>query len=87
VSIHLLLADASPLILAGLQFLLSRDDNFHVVACCRDGQETLQAVRQYRPDILILDFRLPGKDDWAVLHELSQASCPARVVLLTAALG
>jgi DNA-binding NarL/FixJ family response regulator len=86
VSIRLVLADASPLILAGLQYLLSPDDDFHVVACCRNGQETLQAVRQYRPDILILDFRLPGKDGWAVLQELAQASCRMRVVLLTAAL-
>jgi DNA-binding NarL/FixJ family response regulator len=86
VSIRLVLADASPLILAGLQYLLSREDDCQIVACCRDGEETLQAVHQHRPDILILDFRLPGKDGWAVLQALVQASCPVRVVLLTAAL-
>jgi DNA-binding NarL/FixJ family response regulator len=86
VSIRLVLADAYPLILAGLQHLIHREDDFQVVACCRDGEETLQVVRQHRPDVLILDFRLPGKDGWAVLQELAQESIPVRVVLLTAAL-
>ena len=85
-SIQLVLADASPLILEGLQSLLSRDNDCHVVACCRDAEATLQAVRQHRPDIVILDFRLPGQDGWAVLQELAHASCPGRVVLLTTAL-
>jgi two-component system nitrate/nitrite response regulator NarL len=85
-SIRLILADAHPLILAGLQHLLHREDDCHVVACCRDGAETLQTVRQHRPDVLILDFRLPGTDGWAVLRELAQEPCPVRVVLLTAAL-
>jgi DNA-binding NarL/FixJ family response regulator len=85
-SIRLVVADAHPLILAGLQHLFHQEDNFHVVACCRNGEETLQAVRQHRPDILIFDFRLPGKDGWAVLRELAEESLPMRVILLTAAL-
>jgi DNA-binding NarL/FixJ family response regulator len=86
VSIRLVLADAYPLILAGLQHLMHQEDDFQVAACCRDGEETLQAVRQCHPDVLILDFRLPGKDGWAVLRELAQESFPVRVVLLTTAL-
>jgi DNA-binding NarL/FixJ family response regulator len=86
VSIRLVLADPHPLILAGLQHLMHQEDDFQVVACCREGAETLQSVRQHRPDVLILDFRLLGKDGWAVLQELAQESCPVRVVLLPAAL-
>jgi DNA-binding NarL/FixJ family response regulator len=86
VFIRLVLADAYPLILAGLQHLIQREDDFQVVACCRDGEETLQVVRHHHPDVLILDFRLPGKDGWAVLQELAQESFSVRVVLLTTAL-
>ena len=84
--IRLVLADAHPLILAGLQYLIDREDDFQVLACCRDGEETLQAVRQHRPHVLILDFRLPGKDGWAVLNELAAESPLVHVVLLTDAL-
>jgi DNA-binding NarL/FixJ family response regulator len=85
-SIRLVVADAHPLILAGLQHLFHQESDFQVVAYCRNSEDTLQAVREHRPDILILDFRLPGKDGWAVLHQLAAESFPVRVVLLTDAL-
>ena len=85
-SIRLVLADAHPLILAGLQYVIDREADLQVLACCRDGEDALQAVRQQRPDVLILDFRLPGKDGWAVLDELAREACSVRVVLLTDAL-
>jgi DNA-binding NarL/FixJ family response regulator len=83
-SIRLVLADDHPLVLHGLELLLRQEPDFQVVACCRDGEETLQAVRQLRPDILLLDLRLPEMDGLAVLHKLRQAERPTRVVLLTA---
>lgn len=85
-SIRLVLADPHPLMLAGLQHLMHREADFHVVACCRDGEETLRAVHLHRPDVLILDFRLPGEADWVVLQELAEQAASVRVVLLTAAL-
>jgi DNA-binding NarL/FixJ family response regulator len=86
VSIRLVLADPHPLIMAGLQHLMHREADFHVVACCRDGEEALRAVHQHRPDVLILDFRLPGRAGWVVLQELAQQAVPVQIVLLTAAL-
>lgn len=85
-SIRLVLADDHIMILQGLELLLRQEPDFQVLACCRDGEETLRAVRQHRPDILILDIFMPGKDGLAVLRELRQAELSTRVVLLTAAL-
>jgi DNA-binding NarL/FixJ family response regulator len=85
-SICLVVADADPLILAGLQHLFQQEDDFHVVAYCRDGEETLKVVFQHHPDVLILDFRLPGKDGWEVLRELVEKPLPVWVVLLAAEL-
>jgi len=55
-SIRLALADDHPPILQGLALLLRQEPDFEVLAGCRDGEETLQAVYQLRPDILILDI-------------------------------
>jgi DNA-binding NarL/FixJ family response regulator len=85
-SIRLILADDHPPILQGLKLLLCQEPDFEVLACCRDGEETLQAVRQFQPDVLILDILMPGKDGLAVLRELSQLKIPTRVILLTAAI-
>ncbi len=82
--IGLVLADDHPIILDGLDHLFRQEEDFKVLARCRDGEETLQAVRKHRPDVLILDLRMPGKDGLAVLREVTKEKLPTRVVLLTA---
>jgi DNA-binding NarL/FixJ family response regulator len=84
--IHLVLADDHPIILDGLEILFRMEKDIQVVARCVNGEEALQAVRQHRPDILILDIRMPGKDGLAVLREMKDEDLPTRVVLLTVAL-
>jgi CheY-like chemotaxis protein len=80
------LAYDHPPILQGLALLLRQEPDFEVLAGCRDDEETLQAVCQLRPDILILDILMPRKDGLAVLRELHQVEIPTRVILLTAAI-
>jgi DNA-binding NarL/FixJ family response regulator len=80
------LADDHPIVLDGLEQLFRLEPDFEVVARCRDGQETLSVVREQRPDLLILDVRMPGTDGLAVLRAIRDEGLPTRVVLLTAAL-
>ena len=84
--IRLVVADDHPLILDALQQLFSLESDFQLLACCRNGAETIQAMKAYQPDVLILDIRMPGQDGLAVLREMRQEHCPTRVVLLTAGL-
>ncbi len=84
--IGLVLADDHPLVLDGLANLFSQEEDITVRARCRDGEETLRAARQHRPDVLILDIRMPVKSGLEVLRELHQEKLPTRVVLLTAGL-
>jgi DNA-binding NarL/FixJ family response regulator len=79
-------ADPHPLILDGLQHLFSQESDCQVLACCRTGQEILQAVHQHRPDLVILDPRLADQDSLAVLRQLHQEQPAVQVILLTAAL-
>jgi two-component system nitrate/nitrite response regulator NarL len=82
--IGLVLADDHPIVLDGLDHLFRQEEDFKVLARCRDGEETLQAVRKHHPDVLILDLRMPGKDGLAVLREVRKEKLATRVVLLTA---
>ena len=82
--IRLVIADDHPLVLDGLERLFQADPDFTVVARCRDGDEALGAAREHRPDLLILDIRMPGRDGLAVLREVRKEQLPTRVVLLTA---
>ena len=85
-TIRVVLADDHPIILDGLEVLFRMEHDIQVVARCVNGEEALQAVRQHRPDILILDIRMPGKDGLAVLREMNDDDLPTQVVLLTVAL-
>jgi DNA-binding NarL/FixJ family response regulator len=85
--IRLVLADDHPVMLDGLQNLFQQEADIQVLACCRDGEETLRSVHQHRPDVLILDIRMPKKDGLAVLQEIQQEQLPTRVVLLTAGMN
>ena len=85
-AIRLVLADDHPIVLDGLEQLFRLEPDFEVVARCRDGEEALRQVRLYKPDILVLDIRMPRRDGLQVLQALLDEGLPTRVVLLTAAL-
>jgi two-component system, NarL family, nitrate/nitrite response regulator NarL len=84
--IRLVLADDHPLLLTGLAQLFQNEPDFEILALCADGAQALEAVRRQRPDLLILDLKMPGKDGLAVLRELHAEGSATRVILLTAAL-
>ncbi|WP_340123552.1 response regulator transcription factor [Methylobacter svalbardensis] len=85
-TINLVLVDDHPLVLNGLQQLFSMEPDINVLASCSDGEQALQTVINYQPDILILDLKMPRKNGLEVLRELQQKTLPTKVVLLTAAL-
>ncbi|UFS68937.1 response regulator transcription factor [Geomonas sp. RF6] len=85
-SITIVLADDHPLLLNGLSNLFRMEEDLEVVACCSNGVEAMDAIREHRPDVAVLDIRMPklnGLD--AARQILEEKLCP-RVVLLTAAL-
>lgn len=60
--ISVLLADDQALVRAGFRALLDSTPDIHVVAEASDGQEAVRAVRRDRPDVVLMDIRMPGAD-------------------------
>ena len=83
--IRILLADDHPIVLDGLEALFRLESDFAVVGRCRSGDEVLPAVRQHKPDVLLLDIRMPGMSGMEVLRALRRERLATRVVLLAAA--
>jgi len=81
-AIRLVLADDHPLVLEGLEHLLAAEPDCEVVARCGNGKQALEAVRRHKPDILILDSRMPVVSGLEVIRTLARAQSPTRVVLL-----
>ena len=86
-TIRIVLADDHPVVLAGLGELLQAEPDLHVIARVADGDAALGAVRVHRPDVLVLDLRMPVRDGLSVLRALREAGDATRVVVLTAVSG
>ena len=86
-SIRLVLADDHPAVLEGLERVFERHGEFHVLQCCRDGQAALEAVRKHRPDVLVLDLRMPKLSGIDVLRGMAEEPLGCRVVVLAAVLN
>lgn len=86
VPIRIVLADDHPIVLHGLQQLFERQADFDVVACCGDVASTLVAVSEQRPDVLILDLRMPDGGGIGVLRTVAARRIQCQIVLLTAAI-
>jgi DNA-binding NarL/FixJ family response regulator len=85
--LRLILADAHPLALKGMQHVLESESDFVVVACCSTAAETVETAIEHHPDVLILDFHLPDRGSMRVLQEIATSAPQTRVVLLASSLG
>jgi DNA-binding NarL/FixJ family response regulator len=83
---RLVLVDDHPIVLDGLEQLFRLEPEMEVVARCRDAAAALAAVERHRPDVLVLDLKMPQGDGISVLEALARWPGAPRVVLLTAAL-
>jgi two-component system nitrate/nitrite response regulator NarL len=83
-AIRIVIADDHPIFRDGLRKLLSTERDLEVVGEAKDGDETMELVREKEPDILLLDLRMPGRDGLWVLQRLKHTATKTRVIVLTA---
>jgi DNA-binding NarL/FixJ family response regulator len=78
-----LLADDHDLVRAGLRSLLSGERGLEVVGEATNGREALTLCRQLRPDIVLMDIRMPDMDGLAVTRAIKTDSPTTSVILFT----
>ncbi|MDT0309941.1 response regulator transcription factor [Streptomyces sp. DSM 44917] len=83
--IRLLLADDQVLVRAGFRALLDAQPDIEVVAEAADGAQALEAVREHRPDLVLMDIRMPVLDGLAATRGITEdpALDGVRVLMLT----
>jgi DNA-binding NarL/FixJ family response regulator len=82
--IRVVLVEDNQVFREALELLLGLRDDIEVVASVADGTEAVPACREHRPDVVVMDYRLPGLDGVQATRAV-RAACPeARVVVLTA---
>lgn len=81
--IRVMLADDEAMVRAGVRAILGTDDAIEVVAEAADGVEAVEAVRRHRPDVAVLDIRMPRMDGLAAGAEIRRTVPETAVVILT----
>ena len=82
-SIRILIADDQELIRTGLRLVLQRHGDLDVVGEAGDGREALELVATLRPDIVLMDIRMPHLNGIEALTRLTESGSPTRVLMLT----
>ncbi|HEX6342266.1 response regulator transcription factor [Umezawaea sp.] len=81
--ISLLIVDDHPVVRDGLRGMFGGDPRFEVVGEAGDGAEAIAAGERLRPDVILMDLRMPGTDGVAAIRELAKRGVPSRVLVLT----
>jgi DNA-binding NarL/FixJ family response regulator len=81
--IRLLVVDDHPVVRDGLSSMFAREPGFEVLAEAADGAAAVRLAAELRPDVILMDLRMPGMDGVTAITELARRGISARVLVLT----
>jgi DNA-binding NarL/FixJ family response regulator len=81
--IKVVLADDQPLVRTGLRMILSAEADIQVVAEASNGAEAIESVAKFRPDVVLMDVRMPVLDGIEATRAVTEVEAPPRVLVLT----
>ena len=82
-TVRILLADDHPLTRAGIAEFVKRESTFELVAEAEDGSSAWDLIQQLRPDVALLDIRMPGLDGVTVAQKVKNEGLNTAIVMLT----
>ena len=82
-TIRLLIADDHPVVRDGLRGIFEADGEFEVVGEAANGREAVDRAAALRPDVVLMDLRMPELDGVSAIRALAQRGVSARVLVLT----
>jgi len=81
--IRVMIADDQEMFRLGLRTALAAQDGIEIVAEARDGKEAIGRASQLRPDVILMDLRMPVMDGIAAIKTLRERGMPAKCLVLT----
>ena len=82
IQITVLIAEAQPIYRLGLKRLLGVEEDFRVVATVASGPEASEAVGKFRPDLLLLDWKISSRHPFDIIRDVRKIHPQTRAVLL-----
>jgi len=81
--VRIVIVDDDPLVRMGLRAIVGSEAGWDVVAEAGDGREALALVDEHRPDVVLMDIRMPHMDGLEATREITAGASGAKVIVLT----
>ena len=82
-TVRILIADDHSVVRAGLKALLEHQGHFRVIAEASTGEEAIEQSQTHRPDVAVLDIRMPGLSGIEACRQITQTVPTCKVIMLT----
>lgn len=82
-TVRIFLADDHPLTRAGISAYLEQESSFELVGEAEDGTNAWRSISEIKPDVALLDIRMPGEDGVSVARRIKESGLPVAVIMLT----
>ncbi|WP_410651085.1 response regulator [Amycolatopsis sp. cmx-4-54] len=82
-TITLLITDDHPIVRDGLRGIFTADQGFEVLGEASSGDQAVALTEKLRPDVVLMDLRMPGSGGVAAIAKLAKLGNPARILVLT----
>lgn len=86
-ALRILLVDDNPIYLRAVSALLANKPDVEIVGCAMTGEEAIELVSTLRPDLVLLDLRMPGIGGLETTRQLKARSACPRIAIVTASCG
>ena len=82
-TVRILIADDHSVVRAGLAALLARRGNFEIITEASTGEEAVEKAKEFRPDVAVLDIRMPGVSGIEACRQIVESVDTCKVIMLT----
>jgi len=81
--IKIIMADDHPVVRAGIRGMLETQPDFEVIAEAKNGQEVIEQVSKLKPDVVLMDLRMPEMDGVEAIGEIKESHSDIHILVLT----